>query len=188
MRTIFFRALTLLMVGATLTAFIPTSKQAPPLQEAQADYLSGKTPQDLAWLSNSWHMSKNGYEIWEVWEMQADESLKGTGLTFLGENLLVREHLEIRNIADRLVFIAAVNAKRPVLFTLVEENESGELFFENKEHDSPNRLIYQPLTETSMQVLVQTNAEGEIQQNLLSFTIKEMPEKVQKYLETAPPK
>lgn len=108
------------------------------------DATKAQTAEHLAlfpWLQGHWKGQMENASIEEKWKKTGPQALEGTGLVMVNNDTVVKEVLRIEKIAGHWCYIASINGKPPVLFSLAEEKEN-EWVFENKEHDFPQKVVY----------------------------------------------
>jgi hypothetical protein len=94
------------------------------------------------WMAGEWSGTFNGASISEVWTKKDGYTFEGKGYVVSGNDTVVRETLLIQKIGKHWVYIAGINERNPVLFTLESPQGAGEIAFANKEHDFPQRIVY----------------------------------------------
>ena len=95
----------------------------------------------LAWLAGCWASDDAEPGSGERWLL--------IGEVFIGVSRTIRqgktaevEHMEIGYLADgKLAFVAHPSGQRAVTFVL-RRIRDGEVVFENREHDYPQRIVY----------------------------------------------
>jgi len=110
----------------------------------------------VADLEGLWSDSKTGSH--EEWIMVGDNHLKGKGFEVKGTDTIVFEILEIKKINGTLTYLADVEqamGQGIVDFPLVSQSANG-LVFINKEHDFPQVLSYEKISDDSLKVTVGT--------------------------------
>lgn len=176
LRTTIVLTLCGLLWGWVPTTPTPKPHSAPNTFRIPMRYLPGKTPANLKWLENSWNKEDGEFSTWEVWKWSESGMMMGTGVTIKDQKVEVfAENLQIQNVQDRLVLIATVNLNVPVLFTLIAINEEGGWVFENKEHDAPNRLIYQAIDEEHLTVFIETDTPDGVTKSAVEYVAKKLP-------------
>lgn len=97
---------------------------------------------DLSWLNGCWEGRQGDAILEEIWSKPAGGSMLGLGRT-VKENLTVSfEFMQFREENGSLVFLPQPQGGARVPFPLKDSFE-GRLTFENKEHDFPQRVIYE---------------------------------------------
>lgn len=116
-----------------LLSFLPQlTAQSIDFQFSQLKKLEGK------WLTSE------GMKVGETWSYYSDELLigKGWALNAKGDTIFT-EDLRIIKFDQSVVYVAKPKGKNAVAFTLTMVTLNNEWIFENKAHDSPQRIVYQ---------------------------------------------
>lgn len=117
--------------------------------------------QSLNWLIGQWKGKIGGADISETWTKLNDQTMQGLGITIVRGDTVVKENLQLHIMGNHLGYIASPNNAPPVFFTLIEMNP-GKWVFENKEHDFPQRIIYERKGENEFQAKIEgVNSKGE---------------------------
>lgn len=114
----------------------------------------------VAFLEGSWHSGGESSESEEHW-------LPPKGGLMLGLNRTVRdsgetsfEYLRIEQRDDGVFLMASPQGRAATPFKLVESSP-GRVVFENPEHDFPQRIIYELLSENTLKARVEAEVDGE---------------------------
>lgn len=123
---------------------------------------------DLALLEGTWEADFGSFKYYEEWKMEDDKLIgKGyrikEGETFNGEQLLLIK------IHGYISYIATVGTQQPILFAL-KNRDHGNYVFENKEHDFPQKIIYNIIDNDTIKVYVSGEMNGEITQDEYNMT------------------
>ncbi|MFN2515779.1 MAG: DUF6265 family protein [Pyrinomonadaceae bacterium] len=97
---------------------------------------------DLAWLSGCWEGRQRDAVIEEIWSKPAGLSMLGLGRTVKNGKTVSFEFMQIREENGTLVFLPQPQGGTRVPFPL-KDTFGGKMTFENKEHDFPQRVIYE---------------------------------------------
>lgn len=93
-------------------------------------------------LEGKW-LTSQGMQVGETWSYYSDELLIGKGWTINSKgDTLFTEDLRIVKVENSIVYIAKPKGKNAVAFTLTMVTLDDEWIFENKAHDSPQRIVY----------------------------------------------
>jgi hypothetical protein len=98
--------------------------------------------EDVAWLSGCWEGRQGKAIIEEIWSKPRGGSMLGLGRTVKGDRTASYEFMQLRKEAGSLVFMPQPQGGSRVSFPL-KDSFGGRLTFENKEHDFPQRVIYE---------------------------------------------
>lgn len=97
---------------------------------------------DLAWLTGCWEGRQGEAVIEEVWSKPGGGSMIGFGRTVKANKTTSFEFMQFRERDGTLVFMPQPGGGTLVYFPL-KDSFGGKLTFENKEHDFPQRVIYE---------------------------------------------
>jgi len=105
-----------------------------------------KPSKAFAFVLGSWEMKTSKGKVIEQWVKNHDNSLAGKSyrINAKGDSLLT-EILVIKNSSNETFYCSTVmgqNNGKEVCFKLISK-ENNTYVFENKEHDFPQRIIYQ---------------------------------------------
>ena len=114
---------------------------------------------DFDWLIGKWKMDSKKAEVYEEWQKDGDR-LKGEGYRIQNGQKNVSETLFLENFAGQWAYIAMPKGQTITLFALVQ-SEKNKFFFENKEHDFPQSIIYSYDGKATIHVSVEADKNGE---------------------------
>jgi hypothetical protein len=97
---------------------------------------------DLNWLSGCWEGRQGDAEIEEIWSKPAGMSMLGLGRTVKGNRTTSFEFMQFREENGTLTFLPQPQGGTRVPFPL-KDFFGGKMTFENKQHDFPQRVIYE---------------------------------------------
>ena len=146
----FFTFLILFISGASSISYAQTLDTPENLESF--DFLIGK-----------WEADFGKFKYYEEWQKETDK-LSGNGYRIKESQKFDGGKLLLINIHGYISYIATVGKQQPILFALVKSGEN-KYVFENKEHDFPQRIIYQLINNDTLQVLVEGNLKGEFSQD-----------------------
>jgi uncharacterized protein DUF6265 len=98
--------------------------------------------EDVAWLTGCWEGRQGEAIIEEIWSKPGGGSMIGLGRTVKGDKTTSFEFMQFREEKSSLVFMPQPQGGTRVSFPL-KDSFGGKLTFENKEHDFPQRVIYE---------------------------------------------
>lgn len=110
-----------------------------------AQTFSEKDFKILHGLAGLWKMETKRGVLYEEWQLQNDHQLSGRSYKLNNTDTIVLERVKLFLKGNTIVFSPLVsnqNDGQEVPFTLVS-NADKRYIFENKEHDFPQRVIYQ---------------------------------------------
>lgn len=97
---------------------------------------------DLAWLSGCWEGRQGEAVIEEVWSKPAGGSMIGFGRTVKAGKTTSFEFMQFREQDGTLAFKPQPQGGAVVTFPL-KDSFASRFTFENKQHDFPQRVIYE---------------------------------------------
>lgn len=97
---------------------------------------------DLSWLSGCWEGRERDAVIEEIWSKPGGLSMLGLGRKVKGNRTVSFEFMQFREENGTLVFLPQPGGGPRVSFPL-KDSFRGRMRFENKEHDFPQRVIYE---------------------------------------------
>lgn len=97
---------------------------------------------DLRWLSGCWDNGDTLRRYEEQWMKPAGTSILGVSRTVAKGKTVAHEFLQIREEKNGDIFYVANPSGQEQGFFKLIKFDSGELIFENPEHDFPQRIIY----------------------------------------------
>ena len=101
-----------------------------------------RTLESLNWLAGCWQMAGSRTQISEQWMQPAGGMMLGINRTVRDGRAVEYEFLRISEENGVLIYTSIPSGQEKTSFTLSGGAE-GEFIFENKEHDFPQRIIYQ---------------------------------------------
>ena len=110
---------------------------------------------DLSWLSGCWEGRQGEATVEEHWSKPSGGSMIGFGRTVDGNKTTTFEFMQFRERNGVLTFMPQPRGGTLVFFPL-KDSFGGRFTFENKEHDFPQRVIY----ERKSQGLLLATVEG----------------------------
>jgi len=108
--------------------------------------------QQARWLLGAWQQQAGKRLQVEEWRQADDSTFTGRSYFLKGADTMLQERttLEYRN--NQLFYVPVVqnqNNGLPVRFVLIESS-SSKMVFENKDHDFPQKITYQMITQDSV--------------------------------------
>ena len=123
--------------------------------------------QKFSWLTGKWSMKENSSTIVEQWSF-FNGSLKCMSYEVKGIDTTLIENASISCIGGKSVFTyypekdAKSGRRDPVHFVLVSEKDNTYIF-ENKEHDFPQRVVYQRVNEKECHAWIEGMQNGKLE-------------------------
>jgi hypothetical protein len=100
------------------------------------------TINDVAFMSGCWAQSGAEKGSDEVWLRPAGGTMLGMGRTVKNEKSVTHEFMQIREGNGGLTFLANPSGQEAASFRMITLTKV-KIVFENKEHDFPQRVIYE---------------------------------------------
>jgi hypothetical protein len=100
------------------------------------------TINDVAWMSGCWAQvgAEKGSD--EVWLRPAGGTMLGLGRTIRNQKTVAHEFMQIREVNGGLTFFANPSGQESASFRMISLT-NAKVVFENREHDFPQRVIYE---------------------------------------------
>jgi hypothetical protein len=122
----------------------------------------------FAFVLGNWEMQTSKGKIVEQWVQSSDQSLSGKSyrINAKGDSVL-SETLQIRKIGKELFYCSTVanqNEGKEVCFKLVSTKDKIYIF-ENKEHDFPQKIVYQNQGNKEMLAWIEGELNGKIRKS-----------------------
>ena len=117
-----------------------------------------------------WKMETSNTQIFEEWIVSGETELTGTSFSIIDDNEFVNEILCIKKFGNQWAFVAFPEGQSITLFALVEYTPE-KFIFENKEHDFPQRIIYEFHNDGKLTAAIEGNVNGEMKSKEFSFRI-----------------
>ena len=117
-----------------------------------------------------WKMEIENAEIYEEWQLVNKNELIGTSYSLENGIKIINENLWIKKFMDKWAYIAVTANEDITLFPLVEHSPK-KLIFENKEHDFPQRIIYEFHKDGKLTAAIEGNVNGGLKRKEFSFIL-----------------
>jgi len=117
-----------------------------------------------------WKMDIENTEIFEEWEMLSEAELVAKSYSIKNEEQIINENLYLKKFAGQWAYVAIPRDQNITLFALIEHTPK-KFVFENKEHDFPQRIIYEFHKGGKLTAAIEGTVNGEIKRREFSFTI-----------------
>lgn len=119
-----------------------------------------------------WKMEAEQAEIYEEWIVSGETELIGKSFSVKGGQEFMSEILYLKKFGEQWAYVAVPEGQNITLFALVEY--SPKIFtFENKEHDFPQRIIYEFHKDGKLTAAIEGTVNGESKRKEFSFTFVE---------------
>jgi len=105
-----------------------------------------------SWILGEWHqVTPEGHSI-ETWKRQSDSSFIGMAYFIVGKDTMLNEEIKLIQRGEDLFYIPLVKGQNkglPVEFksTHSESKNPDEMVFENPQHDFPQKITYERMSE-----------------------------------------
>jgi hypothetical protein len=130
--------------------------------QAQQPVYSAKEFKPLHGLTGLWKMNGKRGALYEEWQVGGDNQLKGRSYKIKNNDTVVLENVII-SLQDSAIFYTPVvrdqNNQQPVPFKLISYN-NNRYVFENKEHDYPQRVIYELVSANELRARIEGIESG----------------------------
>ena len=117
---------------------------------------------NLAWLAGCWEGRQGQATIEEIWSRPAGGSMLGLGRTVKAGKTTAYEFMQFREENGSLVFLPQPGGGERTSFPL-KDSFGEKLTFENKEHDFPQRVIYERKGPASLLAAIEGIYQGKEQ-------------------------
>lgn len=115
--------------------------------------------QNLAWLAGCWEGRQGQASLEEIWSKPAGGSMLGMGRTVKDGKTTSFEYMQFREENGSLVFLPQPGGGERTSF-LLKDFFGEKLTFENKEHDFPQRVIYERKGPGSLLAAIEGTYQG----------------------------
>ena len=123
------------------------------------------------WLSGKWIQEMPNGNLTESWVKANDSTMSGYSVMTSGTDTLFNEQMTLLANKTAIMYIPVVknqNEGKPVIFTLVDSS-AGRFVFENKMHDFPQRIVYQPVSNDSLLAWIEGDDKGNFRKEEFRF-------------------
>ena len=111
-------------------------------------------------------------EVFEEWTLFFDTTLVGTSFSINDGKVNIDEQILLRKNESNWEYIAIPDNQNITRFMLIEHSPK-KFIFENKEHDFPQRIIYEFHKDGKMTAAIEGNVNGEFKRKEFSYRIIE---------------
>lgn len=128
-----------------------------------SQHFSGNDFKALQGLEGLWKMETGRGAIYEEWQVTSTNKLSGRSYRINNSDTIVMERIELYREGNDIVYSPAVsnqNNQQPVPFKLISITD-GRYVFENKEHDFPQRIIYQLVSKDAVHARIEGIRNGQ---------------------------
>lgn len=128
-------------------------------------------------LNGSWESERKRGTLIEQWAIINDSSMIGYSFIKTATDSIPEEKMELVLRSGKIFFIASAarqNNDTAVAFTLTNI-ENGKYFFENKQHDFPQRILYHLVDNKTLRAAIYGPLNGKETEVTFNFTRREQP-------------
>lgn len=129
---------------------------------AQQPVYTAKEFKPLHGLTGLWKMDGKRGAIYEEWQVSGDNQLTGRRYKINNNDTMVLENVVISLQGNAIFYTPVVrdqNNQQPVPFKLISYN-NNKYVFENKEHDYPQRVIYELTSANDLRARIEGRKGG----------------------------
>ena len=119
-----------------------------------------------------WKMEIANSNFYEEWELKSDDELIGISYGIDSGAKYVIEYIYLKNFDGQWAYIALPLDQNITLFALIEHTPK-KFIFENKEHDYPQRIIYEFHKDGKLTASIEGNVNGETNRKQFTFLLVE---------------
>jgi hypothetical protein len=119
-----------------------------------------------------WKMDITSSEVYEEWEIKSEDELSGISYSIDEDKKSVSEYLYLKSFGGLWSYIAHPVDQSITLFALVEHTPK-KFVFENKEHDFPQRIIYEFHKDGKLTAAIEGDINGVHKRKEFSFKLFE---------------
>jgi hypothetical protein len=117
-------------------------------------------------------METDRAEIFEEWIVSGETELTGKSFSIEAGDEYVSEILYLKKFGEQWAYVAVPEGQSITLFALVEYTPK-KFIFENKEHDFPQRIIYEFHKDGKLTAAIEGTVNGENKRKEFSFRLVE---------------
>jgi hypothetical protein len=115
-----------------------------------------------------WQIDTDKSEFFEEWELINGTELIGKSYSTEDGVKVMSENIYLKKFADHWAYVAIPKSQTITLFALTEYSES-KFIFENKEHDFPQRIIYEFTADGKLNAAIEGMMDGEFMRREFTF-------------------
>lgn len=115
-----------------------------------------------------WKMISDKIEYYEEWKLINSNELTGIGFSIEEADTVLSEELYMQKFSEQWAYVAIPVNQAITLFALTEYSES-KFIFENKEHDYPQRIIYEFIADSNLNAATEGVIDGELMRRDFNF-------------------
>lgn len=126
-------------------------------------------------LTGKWEDISKDNAFYEEWRLAGEDSLSGKGFVLVQQDTVFIENLSMWKEDNGLCKFSALISNQNNGEQIVFEQtgaQDGRIIFENKEHDFPQRIIYELISNVEMHVLIDGQQNGDYHKQHFSYIRK----------------
>lgn len=116
----------------------------------------------------TWKMISDKIEYYEEWRLINGSELIGIGFSIEEGDTVLSEQLYLKKFSEQLAYVAIPVNQTITLFALTSFL-GNKFIFENDEHDFPQRVIYEFVSDTQLNARIEGMIEGELMSRDFTF-------------------
>jgi hypothetical protein len=126
----------------------------------------------MDWVIGTWENRSDKGDLQETWTKTDDSTYHGKTFMIVNRDTVFSETISLEERGGELHYIPITrdqNSSFPVRFKYIS-TENGEIIFENKEHDFPQRVIYKNAGSDSLYARIEGNENGQFRKEEFAMT------------------
>jgi hypothetical protein len=125
-------------------------------------------------LTGKWEDISKENAFYEEWRIADKDSLIGKGYVLIQQDTVFIENLRMWKENGICKFAALISNQKKGEQIIFEQTgaQNGRIIFENRQHDFPQRIIYELISNVEMHVLIDGQQNGDYHKQHFSFIRK----------------
>lgn len=119
-----------------------------------------------------WKIISDNIEYLEEWELLNEKELSGAGFSIEEGDTILSERLFLKKFDDTWAYVAIPSNQNITLFALTDFSDK-KFVFENKEHDFPQKIVYEFHKDGKLTAAIEGTVNGEIKRREFEYMIVE---------------
>ena len=116
----------------------------------------------------TWKMISDKIEYYEEWRLINGSELIGIGFSIEEGDTVLSEELYLKKFSEQWAYVALPVSQTITLFAL-SEYSANKFIFENKEHDYPQKIIYEFTADGKLNAATEGIIEGQLMKRDFNF-------------------
>jgi hypothetical protein len=117
-----------------------------------------------------WKMVVDNSEVYEEWEIVNDTELNAKSYFLNNDEKIINESVLLKKFEDYWMYIALPENQTPAMFIL-KDYTKNKFTFENKEHDFPQRIIYEFYDDDKLTAAIEGETGGKLKRKEFHFVL-----------------